>query len=142
VTHPAVTTEIHETLDVHRNLSPQIALYGHFCNHIAQLRDLGLGEVLDLDCGVNAGYLAGNFGPAPANPIDMRKRDDHVLIYGNIYTGNTCHGRLPLSLFVPPVDADHPHNTVASDDLAVTADSLNGCPYFHGRFPLYCPDRP
>ena len=39
---------------------------------------------------------------------------------------------LSLALFVFRVDADHPHHTLAVDDLALIANSLNAGFDFHG----------
>jgi hypothetical protein len=36
-----------------------------------------------------------------------------------------------LALLVARVRADHPHDAVAADDLAVAADFLDRCEYFH-----------
>src|SRR5580692_2593655 len=40
-------------------------------------------------------------------------------------------GCLALALFVFRVDADHPHHTLAVDDLALVTDFLYRCSYFH-----------
>src|ERR1017187_1101140 len=47
-------------------------------------------------------------------------------------------GCLPLALFVFRVDADHPHHTLAVDDLALVTDFLYRCSYFHisSQFPF------
>src|SRR5712692_5194025 len=38
---------------------------------------------------------------------------------------------LSLSLLVFRILADHPHHTLAVDDLALIANFLDRCPYFH-----------
>src|SRR6266851_513439 len=38
---------------------------------------------------------------------------------------------LPLSLLVFRILANHPHHTLAVDDLALIANLLYRCPYFH-----------
>jgi hypothetical protein len=42
---------------------------------------------------------------------------------------------LTLTLFVPRVGTNHPHNTFATNDFAIPADFLNGCSYFHVMTP-------
>jgi hypothetical protein len=42
---------------------------------------------------------------------------------------------LALTLLVTRVSADHPNNTVAANYLAVPADFLYGCSYFHELSP-------
>jgi hypothetical protein len=39
--------------------------------------------------------------------------------------------RSTLPLLVARIRADHPHDAIAADDLAVPAKLLHGCPYFH-----------
>jgi hypothetical protein len=41
-----------------------------------------------------------------------------------------------LTLFVLGHFANHPHNSVALDDLALIANLLNTCPYLHDSFAL------
>jgi hypothetical protein len=43
---------------------------------------------------------------------------------------------LTLTLLVARVSADHSHNAVATDDLAVPANFLDGCSYFHELSPV------
>jgi len=47
---------------------------------------------------------------------------------------------LPLALFVFRDDADHPHYTLAVDDLALVANLLYRCSYFHNFSSLSAPD--
>jgi hypothetical protein len=43
---------------------------------------------------------------------------------------------LPLSLFVFGIRANHPHHTLAVDDLALIANFLYRCSYFHNSSAL------
>ncbi len=66
-------------------------------------------------------------------------------------TGNALHGDIifiknnelhtiskysALALLVAAILADNPYHPVAPDDLAVAADTLDGCTYFH----VFTPD--
>jgi len=53
---------------------------------------------------------------------------DICLIFNVLHT--SCQ-RSTLALLVAAVLADDPHHTLAPDDLAVSADTLDRCTYFH-----------
>ena len=60
--------------------------------------------------------------------IDGSQTDHGVLLRRNVNTGNTSHLCLPqlaLTLLVTRVFADHSHNTLALDDLALAAHFLD-----------------
>jgi hypothetical protein len=45
--------------------------------------------------------------------------------------------RLPLTLFVPGIDADHVNPTAAFDDFAIFANSADTCSDFHNVTSLF-----
>jgi hypothetical protein len=55
-----VATEIHESLDVHRNFKAEVARDREHCNHVAQARDLGQRQVHDLRARLDAGRFSVN----------------------------------------------------------------------------------
>jgi len=48
-----------------------------------------------------------------------------------VFAGEYRHYYLSLTLLVLGVLADHPHHTLAVDDLALIADFLYRCSYLH-----------
>jgi len=45
---PAITTEVHQSLDVHRDLAAQIAFNGQLVDLIANLLEIAIRQILDL----------------------------------------------------------------------------------------------
>src|SRR5258707_6150652 len=95
MTQAAIAAEIHQTLDVHAGLTPQVTFdhivavdyltdLQHFL--IAQLRDPAVIGNLDLLQDVGRILLA--------NAMDVLERDQHALVGGNDHAGNTGHGLL------------------------------------------------
>jgi hypothetical protein len=124
----SVTTEIHESLDIHRNFAAQIALNGELRNDVAQASDLGLSEILDLRGRLDAGRFTGHHRAIAADAEDVRQRDPNVLVGWDIDARYTCHRVVPLSalaLFVPRVFANHAHHTTAAHDLALSTNLSN-----------------
>src|SRR5690606_41990194 len=91
VAYPTVAAEIHQPLDIHRRLAAQIALDRELRDHVAQLRDLGLGEVFDLRRRIDSRRLARAQRPAAADAVDVRQRDRDVRVDRDIDSRNACH---------------------------------------------------
>jgi hypothetical protein len=91
VPNASVATEVHESLDVHRDFAAQIALDGELRDHFAQARDLRIREVLDLRARLHAGCLASHERLVTPDPEDMRQRDANVLVGRNVDARYTCH---------------------------------------------------
>ncbi len=83
---PAITTNVHQTLDIHRDFPPEVALYTHFLiNNFADAINLIIGQVAHAGVGVNIGSsqdpLAGmepdskNVGQCRFDPLIARKID-------------------------------------------------------------------
>src|SRR5581483_297941 len=87
----AVATEVHQPLDVHGDLAPQVALDGELRDLRANGVDLVLGEVLDPGVRVDARGLAGGVCARPSHAIDVREPDPHVLVHRDVDAGYACH---------------------------------------------------
>jgi hypothetical protein len=86
-----VTAKIHQPLDVHRDLTPQITLNGVFGDFGTQSIHLTLGQIH------NPGILSDSSGRtnlachSPTDPIYGGQRDYRMLAVGNIYACNSSH---------------------------------------------------
>src|SRR5690606_29040018 len=159
-----VGTEIHQALDVHRHFTAKIALDRELGDLRAQGFDLGFGEVLDLGFRLDASRGADFCGASAADTVNRGQRDDGMLVNRNIdasYTGHLLpsplHGsraetrqfiRSPcknqtrisaltqstLALLVPRIGADHAHDAIPANDLAVAAHFLDRSSDFHRSF--------
>src|SRR5687767_2279410 len=96
----SVATEIHESLDVHCDLTAEVTLDRELRDDVAQARDLGLGEILDLRGRLDAGRFAGHHRAVAADTEDVRQRNPNVLVGGNVDARYTCH-----SVLTPSPDA-------------------------------------
>jgi len=138
VTNTAVTTEVHQALDIHRDVAAKITLNLKVRDCGAQLRNFRLSEIFDFGCRINACRSATLSRARSADTVNRRQCDHDVLVQRYVYACYTCHSissiralplfrrplRLTLALLVPRVGADHPHNSVATNDFAVSADFL------------------
>jgi hypothetical protein len=86
-----VTPKIHQPLDVHRDLTPQITLNGVFGDFGTQCIHLAFGQIH------NPGILSNSSGRtnlachSPTDPIYRGQRDYRMLAIWNINSCNTCH---------------------------------------------------
>src|SRR5215470_13733488 len=80
VANAAPGAEVHQALDVHRGLTPQVALDRELGDLRADGVDLRLGEIFHLGRGADACGRARGPGPGAAHTIDMGEPDPHVLV--------------------------------------------------------------
>jgi hypothetical protein len=126
----AIAPNVHQALDVHCNFAPQVTLDPHlFVDDFANPVDLVIGQIpharFRIDIRALEQFLTGM--EPDAKDIGQRRLDS--LITRKIDSCNSRHvasplgprqrGRLTLPLLVPRIDADHPNDTVPSDDLAL-----------------------
>ena len=124
----SVATEIHQSLDVHRDFTAQIALDGELRDDLAQARDLGLREVLDLPWSAST--------PAALQVMSARLRPMPKMCVSAIPTCLLVGMLTPairaivlfllaLALLVPRVFANHAHHAAAAHDLALPTNLAN-----------------
>jgi hypothetical protein len=97
---------------------------------VAELRDLFVGEVLDLRVRVEA-ELGGDLARGRlADPVDVGQPDLEPLLVRKVDSGDSCDGSA-LPLLVTRVGADDHGRTVPLDHAAAFAHGLDGRAYFH-----------
>src|SRR3954470_22786564 len=96
--HAAIAAEVHQPLDAHRHLAPQVAFDRELGDLLAQAVHVGVGEVLDLSCRRYTGSDANRLGAWTADAINRGQRDDSVLMIGNVDACNTGHGNYLSSI--------------------------------------------
>ena len=94
----AVTAEIHQPLDVHRDLAAEITLDREAGDDVAEPGNLGLAQILDLRARIDARLGAGLDRTTASDTVNMGQRNRHVLVDGYVDSGNTCHSLFPWSL--------------------------------------------
>jgi hypothetical protein len=92
VPEAAIGSEIHQTLDVHRDFAAQIALDAVIgVDRLTDLENLLVGEILDSTLWRDAEFRGDLFGLGPADAVNIGKRDFHALVRRDIDARNTCH---------------------------------------------------
>src|SRR5450830_276340 len=91
VTHATVAAQVHQTLDVHGQLTAQIAFNDKLRDFVTQLLEFVIVQVLDLFIGRNTRGVADLLRTRTANTVDRRQADNSVLMVGDINPCNTCH---------------------------------------------------
>src|SRR5262249_24982647 len=135
VARAAVAADVHQPLDVDRDVAAQVALdLDVVGDHLADPDDLLLGEVLDPGVGPDVGLFEDEVRLGPADPVDVRQPDLHPLVQRQIDSRDACHD-LPLPLLVLGRHADDPHDSLAVHDFALGANLLDGRSNFHDRTP-------
>ena len=135
----AIAAQVHQPLDVHRSFAAEVALDRETRNGGPELRHFRLRQVLDRGLWCNARCLANLFRARIADSENRRQRETICLFSGIFMPAIRATVSIPslltLTLLVTRVSTNHPNNAVTTDDLAIPADFLNGCSYFHELSP-------
>src|SRR6266850_2753904 len=130
---PAVRTDFDEPLDVHRNVLAQIAFHRAFrFDDLPDAVDFVFRQILHLFHRVNFRFVQNARRARVPDPVDVCERDINVFITRKMDAGKTSNSpSLALTLLVLRILADHPHHTLAVDDLALIANFFDRCSNFH-----------
>ena len=96
VTQATVATDVHETLDVHRNFAAQVAF--HFVALFEFLTDFVQffsGEIIDAASPVDARSVKNFQGRYTADAVDVSQRDVRALASGQVNTSYSGHSLSP-----------------------------------------------
>ena len=134
MTDAAVRADLGEPLDRLLPVAAQVTLDLEVrVDVVAELRDLFVGEVLDLRVRVEAelgGYLAGS---RLADPVDVGQPDLEALLVREVDSRDACDGSA-LPLLVPRIAADDHRPPVTLDHAATLTHWFHRRPDLH--FPL------
>src|SRR5438105_8550824 len=131
-----IAPDVHEALDVHRDLAAKVAFHLELAlDDLADARGLVLVPGPHPLVGVDGGALQHAPGRRLADAVDVREGHLTALVAGQIDSGHACHIRSlsALALVVPGVLADDPDDSGSSHDLAVLTAHLDGRPNLHHR---------
>src|SRR5262249_23312177 len=119
-------------LDVHRHLATEIALDLELgLEDVADATDLVLVEAVGPLVERDVSLLQDLPAQRLADPVDVRERNLHPLVAREVDACDTSHGlALPL-LVLGVVRADHAHDALAPDDLALVTNLLDRRSHFH-----------
>jgi hypothetical protein len=105
VTETAVTTKVHQSLDVHGHLASQVTLDVHLGYQRPQLVQLTFRQLTNFGALGDVAYLTQFFGLRFTNAKDMGQRNDRMLVIGDVDSGDTRHVLSPHLLSGAPVGA-------------------------------------
>jgi hypothetical protein len=127
VTHPPVGADFDQAPDVLSDLLAEITFDPTLVlDDLPDAASLIFGEVLDLDRFFDPRCFEDLPRPCPPDTIDGGQANPDLFARGEVDTCYSRHGfTLPLSLLVFGVFTDHPHDTVAPDDLALWTHSFD-----------------
>jgi hypothetical protein len=125
MTEAAVAADVHQTLDVHGRLATQVAFDRELGDLVADFFEIAVGQVFDL---LRVGDAACFANLASAGATDTENSGQANL---SVFPETLCSA---LALLVSRIGTDHANNALAADDLAVTADFLNGSRNSHLLF--------
>src|SRR5438094_1573331 len=126
----AVRPDVHQPLDVHRDLGPKRALDLVVpLDHLAQPRDLRGAQVTNARIRIDAGLRENLLRVSQADAVDVREGVQNFLVAWQVDARYACHGVLSLPLLVLGTaladDADDPPPL---DHLTMLADRFDAGP--------------
>jgi hypothetical protein len=129
----SVTAEVHQTLDVHRDLAAEITFdLEVLVDGFADPANLLLVEVFRLLVAGDPGLGADGLRALRTDSVDVLEGDEEVLPPGEIDAGDTCHDNLSaLSLLVTGIFAKNAHDALTAHDLALVANLLDAGSNLH-----------
>src|SRR5918995_2057075 len=110
VTQTPIATEIHQPLDVHRDIAPQVALDAVVAvDGLAQAADVGIGQLVDPPAELDPDRRQDLARAGRANAVDIGQGNPDRLAARDVHSGDTRHAK--LSSCFCPVRPDQPIRT-------------------------------
>src|SRR6266545_4697957 len=149
VAQPAIAAEVHQPLDRHRHVAPQIALDLdlRLFHRVADASHFLLVDVIRSLVTRYARLLQQASRRPSTDPVDVRQRDLHPLVAREVDACDACHvalsssssscsarGGSALALLVARVGADDAHHALPPDHLALGTDLLDRRSYLHRAY--------
>src|SRR5690606_35038737 len=92
VAQAAVAGEVHQPLDVHRRVAPEVSLDRVIgVDRLADLQHFGVGQVLHTAGMIDAELVGDLTGGRRTDSVDIGKRNNKALAGRDIYPSNTSH---------------------------------------------------
>ena len=95
MTEAAIAADLHQALDVHGNLTAQVALNLQVVvNVVTDLTDILFGQVLNARIRIDTGRLDDIVRNLAANAVDIGQGDLNSLLAGQVDTSDSCQGMI------------------------------------------------
>jgi hypothetical protein len=137
VTKTAVAANVHKTLDVSLDFRPQITFHLILIrDEVGDGTDVLVGPVNHLGVVVNAGRIQNLGGERSTYAKDVSQTDNAAFITREVYTCNSCHNYLLLSLALTLLElgvlfVNNVHLALTADDLAIDGALFDGGSNLH-----------
>src|SRR6266478_5688688 len=142
VANAAIGLNFNQPADIHLDLLAEIAFHAAFLlDGLANVVDFLFGQVADFFRVVHAGFRGQLFRALPPDAVDGGQANPQPLLNRKINACYACHetcllkilleSDLSLALLVLRVGANHAHHAAPVNHLALVANLLYRCPYFH-----------
>ncbi len=131
MSHSAITANVHQALDIHRDLCAE----GTFdldapVNHLTQSRDFLIAKIANPGIRVDIRVVENLFGNGVTDSEDICQGRLYPFVSGQINASNTSHLSLPL--LMPRIAlADNADNSAPSDYATMLAYRFNTRTYLH-----------
>jgi hypothetical protein len=135
MTEAAIATEVHQSLDVHVDLTSKVAFdLEVLVDAFADSLDVCLVEILSTLALRNARRLTNVLRVMRTDPIDVLQRNHRVFPTWKVDACDTCHSLLSLPLLVTGVVTQDSHDTLAAHDLALLTNFSDAWSDLHVSF--------
>src|SRR5512147_884349 len=91
VAYASITTEVHQSLDAHRDFAAQIPFDGDLADFASDRVEVCFGQVLNLRARIHAGRFADALRRRAADAVDIGQRNDRVFVVWDVDTGDSRH---------------------------------------------------
>ena len=120
VAEPTVATEIHQSLDVHVDLTTKVTFdLEVLVDAFADPLHIGFVELVSSLALWDTRSLANVLRVMRTDPVDVLQRNHRVFPTWEVDACDTCHSLLSLPLLVTGVVTQDAHDTLAAHDLAL-----------------------
>jgi hypothetical protein len=140
VANASITAYIAQSSNILSGLPAKLASHNVIVvNNLSYSAKLIFAEFAGLGAFFNLGLLQNHFRSMPTYTMNIGQRNPYRFIIRNIntyYTGHISSLQLTLALFVPWVGTNHPHNTFATNNLAIFTYTFHRTSNFHFAYPI------
>jgi hypothetical protein len=137
---PTIATEVHEPLDVHVDLAPEVTLDLEIqVDALADLLDVVFVEIVGSLALRDTRRRANVLRVMRTDPEDVLQRNHRMFSTWEVDACDTCHSLLSLPLLMTGVVTQDTHDTLAAHDLALVTNFSDAWSNLHFSLSLIRP---
>lgn len=131
MTLTSVTSNVHQSLDVHLDFRTKLTFHANTRDDLANFGDLVVRPILNALVFGDSGLCENVRSAGASNAVDVSQGNYSSLVAGDIDTGDTCHSKCVLTpglalalLEFGVLLVDDEESSFSSDDLAIRGADL------------------